>query len=438
METAFMNSIMGNVQGKLIDAQKIREEREKELMIQREKMSENVRKLVRERTDLMNINHNIYNKDLMSISLNNLNTNTKNHNHYNFNHNPSSVDNLLNNPMHSSPTINIPNNESFNSINHIYKNINDNKKFLHDSNFNSNESSSSKLNDILNMWTFPKKKNINNDDNNSSSISNIVSNSTLINSSNEINKIDDSNISSSNTLFNEIKLINSPKKKKNEFYHINNRNVRLKSLKSINNKIGKSNNNLSNNNDDNNNNDDDKSNTKKKELENNDTSLKKENKSESTYYYKERLYIKPYICEKQYRRSFDRYGSISSTSLNKIRNRNRPSEIDTTLFNGNPCIPESLKLRLEHERSKDNLDKIYFNNPNDIFKKNSALIDAIEAEKKLNMNIEKNMTKSNDLLFNVEDDDTLVEHDIVINDQNEKYRRTFDKEKFKKANNRYF
>jgi len=71
---AFMNSVLGNVQGKLINTEKIREEREKELMIQREKMSENVRKLVRERTDLMNINHNIYNsKDLMNISLNNIN-----------------------------------------------------------------------------------------------------------------------------------------------------------------------------------------------------------------------------------------------------------------------------------------------------------------------------------------------------------------------------
>jgi len=400
-----MNSIMGTVQGKLIDAQKIREEREKELMIQREKMSENVRKLVRERTDLMNINHNIYNnKDLMSISLNNLNSNIKNHNHHSFNHIPNSIDNLMNNPINSTSTINISNDESINSLNKIYKNMNDNKKFLHNQNNNLNENSNSKLNDIFSMWTLSKNKN--NYDNGSSS-NNHISNSTLINSINEFDKINVSNTNSSNTLFNESKLLNSPKKKKSEFYHINNRNVRLKSLKSID-KTGNSSNSLSNdnNNNINSNNHNLKNNEFKNEI-NNDVLLKNENKTESSYPYKERLYIKPYICEKQYRRGFDRYNNNSSSSLNKVKNRNRSSEIDTTLFNGNPCIPESLKLRLEHERSKDSLDKIYFNNPNDIFKKNSALIDAIEAEKKLNMNIEKNMTKSNDLLFSIEDDDTL-------------------------------
>ncbi|ORX55908.1 hypothetical protein BCR36DRAFT_402713 [Piromyces finnis] len=416
-----MNSIMGTAQGKLIEAQKIREEREKELMIQREKMSENVRKLVRERTDLMNINHNKYNKDIISISLNNINNNNiRNHNYHNFNHNPNSVDTLINTPIHNSSTINISNDESINSINHLYKkNLNDNKKFLHSMSYNSNEKSNSSVNDILNIWTFPTKKNDDNDNSSFNTDNNIINGGSLINSYNEINKN-----SSEATLFDDNKLSNTQKKKKT-FYPINNKNVKLQSLK----KEMSGNNN----------------NTKIKNIMvNDDDILKKENNSESSLPYKKRLYIKPYICEKQYRRGLDRYNNSNSSSLNKMRNRNRNSEIDTSLFNGNPCIPESLKLRLEHERSKNSADKIFFNNPNDIFKKNSALIDAIEAEKKLNLNIEKNMNKSNDLLFNVEDDDnTIVEHDIIPDvkqhiNQNEKYRRTFDKEKFKKANNKYF
>ncbi|ORX65763.1 hypothetical protein BCR32DRAFT_330322 [Anaeromyces robustus] len=415
---------MGTVQGKLIDTQKIREEREKELMIQREKMSENVRKLVRERTDLMNIKG--LNKN--SISMCNININSNRNHNYNYNTNLT----------HKHSAINIGNvnmNESSTNLNNYHKNINnENKKFVHSQSFSVNDNNT-KYNDILNMWTYPNKNSISHSNDSLTCSNDITSN-------NEINNKNNNN----SNIYNE-NFLNSQRKKK-EFCHINNRNVRLQSLN-----INKNNNNNSNNNNNNNNNINNNSNNNNinNNINDNQTNDNKNINSENNIYhnsiirsesdsypYNERLYIKPYICEKQYRRGLDRYSNPNLSSLNKIRNRNRNIKVDSSLFNGNPCIPESLKLRLEREKSKDSLNKIYFNNPNDIFKKNSALIDAIEAEKKLNKNIEENLNKSNDPLFSVEDDDTLVEHDIITNNQNEKYRKTFDKEKFKKANNRYF
>ena len=250
-----MNSIMGTVQGKLIDAQKIRDKREKEIMIQREKMSENVRKLVRERTDLMNINHNLYNNDLKklnknSISMTNLNMGNKNHNLIRNRHsqNSKSVDNFLNsyNSFHSNSTVDIEG-ENTNSINHIYKNINDNKKTIH-----GNENTESKYNDILNIWTFPNNKtsfHTNTNENNNINTNNIINSNIIFNDSNEINN----NNNNGATIFNESNVFDSPKKKKNEYYNLNNRNVRLKSLKHIN-KSGNDNININKTNNNNNNN----------------------------------------------------------------------------------------------------------------------------------------------------------------------------------------
>jgi len=391
---------MENVHRKLIDAQKIREEREKELMIQREKM-ENVRKLVRERTDLMNINHNSYKNDLKSlnsISMNEISRNNINslHNH-NYMHN--SIDNLLNNYSSSSihnPPINIANikkdsNTTLNSLNY-YKN-HDSKTFM----LNASEQKDSKYGNILNLWNFPKKKSLTGSKESSST-----------NLLNEINN-SEHNLSRSNSTTSKIQ------KKKNEIYHLNNKNVRLKSLNISTTPLKT----------------DERS---KIDLNNSENDNGKETESSSYPYNNERLYIKPYICEKQYRKGLDRHNSnISNFGKSKNRSRGKNNEIDASLFNGNPCIPESLKLRLESEKSKDGLDKIYFNNPNNIFKKNSALIDAMEAEKQLNENMEKDLNKLSGPLES-ETDDLLVENDISItlSNQNEKYRKTFDREKFKK------
>jgi len=401
-----MTSVMENVHGKLIDAQKIREEREKELMIQREKM-ENVRKLVRERTDLMNINHNSYKNDLKnlnSISMNEISRSNINslHNH-NYMH--DSIDNLLNNYSSSSiynPAINIANikkdsNTTLNGLNY-YKNINhDNKKFM----LNANEKKESKYGNILNLWNFPKKKSL--AGSKDSSATDLL---------NEINNSEHNLNRSSSTTF-------KIQKKKNEIYHLNNKNIRLKSLNTTSIKTDES---------------------SKIDLNNSENDNGKETELSSYPYNNERLYIKPYICEKQYRKGLDRHNSnLSNFGKPKNRSRGKNNEIDASLFNGNPCIPESLKLRLESEKSNSGIDKIYFNNPNNIFKKNSALIDAMEAEKQLNENMEKDLNKLNGPLES-ETDDLLVENDIsaTLSNQNEKYRKTFDREKFKKANNRYF
>jgi len=324
----------------------------------------------------------------------------------------NTLDNILNNyntSVHSTSPKNIANikNDSSNTLNniHIYRNINhDNKIFTH----SASEINNSKYNDILNIWNFQKIQSINDSNDNINSI-NIIDD--FKNYDENINNNNNNNSNNNNTSNNNN--LNIKHKKKNEYYHLNNKNIKLKSITNI--KNNDINNNINNN-------------------------SNKDNDIESlSHPYKEKLYIKPYICEKQYRKNFDRCNSTIS-SYGRSRNRNRNIEIDASLFNGNPCIPESLKLRLEREKTKGSFDKIYFNNPNDIFKKNSALIDAIEEEKKLNKNIEKKLIKSNDLLLGTEEDESITEQETIpnANTQNEKYRKTFDKEKFKKANNRYF